>query len=287
MTDRSIKSSPQSSTKPSAKSIVATVLQVQTTAREVLSALAARGIAAAPIKGALVQSWLYPKDPLQRPMKDIDILVDDYPHAKQVLLGLGFTKRYEHSSAATFVRTGCPYAVDLHKQLFRPWLFRMPTPGVFERSLDGTQLLSVPCRRLATIDIYCHTIGHAAISRLGKTICYPAQDCLRMSEKAGITPDQCAQALHTYSMRRAGSYAFDMFRQHRPLGFENEIRQHLGKRMGDRLLFTVATAADKKPKLAWTSRFLLMDKSLQIPLRLAQFSYHMAVVEAPQRKKTK
>lgn len=106
----------------------ANCLRVDHATVEAVDALRAAGVRPVLLKGPVIASWLYPKDPSRRAYNDADLLVapNEYPAARDVLAGLGYRPvpasglRFRHGvtrHAECWFRERDIAAIDLHRTI--------------------------------------------------------------------------------------------------------------------------------------------------------------------------
>lgn len=133
--------------------------------REVMAAFAARGIAAALLKGISFVGTIYP-DPAQRPMHDIDLLVRvaQLPAAIEVVVALGFArvgmarKLSNHYHAIAFCRGDI--MIELHRNIQQSARMRLALDEVWLRTAVDHQ--GTGARRLERIDELLLCMVHAS-----------------------------------------------------------------------------------------------------------------------------
>lgn len=135
------------------------------TLREVVAALATRGVASALLKGVSFLGNIYP-DPAERPMSDIDLLVrvDELPAAIDIVTALGFVrvgmvrKLSDHYHAIAFCRGDM--MIELHRNIQHRTRMRMSLEDVWQRTTPDEQ--GSGARRLERIDELLLCMLHAS-----------------------------------------------------------------------------------------------------------------------------
>lgn len=140
-------------------------------ALELVGTLNRRGIEPALLKGGLTLFDGPYRDPAQRMMRDLDLLVPAASRdvAIEVLqsLGYGLAREYgaSHHAFGDFARPNDPGSVDLHTELVDPW-YVLPAAEVWRRArlieVDGVRF----CAPSPT-DRVLHNLLHAQVHHLG------------------------------------------------------------------------------------------------------------------------
>lgn len=102
----------------------------------IIDRLVAAGVRVAPIKGVAYAPSLYAL-PVERPMTDIDLLVDRHRVAEQVLAALGFAAEpgVALHHASTWVRAGL--VIDLHRHIVAAGRSQIDLDAVWRRVTPG------------------------------------------------------------------------------------------------------------------------------------------------------
>jgi len=201
----------------SARRRAATSLAATGLVADVARRLAGPGISVMPVKGALLQHWLY-DDPTERPLTDVDILV--HPAALQRAAGLleaaGY-RRTPHSSVGGIVmQTPLGLVLDLHSQLFDGARYRMPTDDVFARASEDHVLFGASVRLPSPLDVYAHLIGKFGSDHLDARATARLDEIARMATRLDASPETVARHLVHCGMRRVSRYVLPLV--HRATG---------------------------------------------------------------------
>lgn len=137
-----------------------------------LEKAAARGIGAAPLKGAHLLTSVYPEGEDRGPMADVDFLVkpEDWDGALEILKEMGFVQKALPGRAAThasFYEAGFYLAVtpreqilfEPHRYLVQPARLRIDYDALWARSVAST-FDGAPCLRLCVEDHILYTAVH-------------------------------------------------------------------------------------------------------------------------------
>ena len=166
-------------------------LAVRELVRRLATLLAAAGIEAVLLKGALLQQAVY-DDPAERPVNDLDLLV----------------------GAADFERVfrvpGSRFVVDLHRELFFPGQFRLRGREVIARARQDTKLFDAPLLVPDPYDLYAHLFGHFVLAWLTTRELHHPRDFERVARRFQLEARRCAETLARCGMARAAHYALPL-----------------------------------------------------------------------------
>ncbi len=225
--------------------------------RDVATLLRARGIAVMPIKGVLLQHWLY-ADPADRPMTDVDLLVqpEELAVARGVLEAAGYREHQRSSAGALVFETPWTLAVDLHPHLFEPTRYRMPTDEVMRRGRTDSTFFGVEVRLPSKLDVYAHLIGKFGSDHLDATADSRLDEIARMGRLVDARPSLVAAHLRDCGMRRVARYALGLSAR-RDDCVAPEVLRHLPPDPIGRLLAAAAvpTLANAGPVAPWAAVF--------------------------------
>ncbi|MFW2387028.1 MAG: nucleotidyltransferase family protein [Polyangiales bacterium] len=212
----------------SARRRAATSLAATALVADAAEKLATRGIVVMPVKGALLQHWLY-EDPSERPLTDVDLLV--HPRSLQraaELLEAGGYRRTCHSSVGGIVlRTPLGLMLDLHSQLFDRARYRLPTDEVFARSSEDDTLYGTSVRLPAPLDAYAHLIGKFGSDHLDARSLGRLDEISRMSARLEASPKTAARHLVHCGMGRIARYVLPLVQQTTGDVFALKVYRHL------------------------------------------------------------
>lgn len=221
----------------------ATSLAASALVADVAGKLAGSGISVMPVKGALLQHWLY-DDPTERPLTDVDILV--HPAALQRAAGLleaaGY-RRTPHSSVGGIVmQTPLGLVLDLHSQLFDGARYRMPTDDLFARASEDQVLFGTSVRLPAPLDVYAHLIGKFGSDHLDARATARLDEIARMATRLDASPETVAGHLVHCGVRRVSRYVLPLVQQATGDSFALQVRDRLP---ADRIGQAIAFAANR------------------------------------------
>jgi hypothetical protein len=208
---------------------------------DVARRLAEAGIQVMPVKGALLQHWLY-DDPSERPMTDVDLLVrpGDLGAAVDLLETAGYTRTRHRSVGGWVLQTPFGLALDLHSQLFDRARYRMLTHDLFERSTEDRVLYGASVQLPSPLDVYAHLIGKFGSDHLDARATSRLDDIARMTARLGAPPEAVARHLRDCGMRRVSQYVLPL--THSRLGdpFSLSVCECLGPDPVGRLVVVIA-----------------------------------------------
>lgn len=178
---------------------------------DVARRLAASEIEVMPVKGALLQHWLY-DDPAERPLTDVDLLVrpGDFENAVARLETAGYGRTRHTSVGGSVLRTPFGLALDLHWQLFDRARYRMPTGDLFARSAANDVLYGSSVRIPSSLDVYAHLIGKFGSDHLDARATTRLDEIARMATRVDASPEIVARHLSHCGMQRASRYALPL-----------------------------------------------------------------------------
>ncbi|MBE0532485.1 MAG: nucleotidyltransferase family protein [Rhodospirillales bacterium] len=227
-------------------------------ALELIGGLRGAGVPLVLLKGAASLFLDHYRDPAERMLRDIDVLVPRRAagQAFDVLRDLGYEAeiRYPpgHHAYADFTRPDDPGAVDLHFELVDP-KYILPAGEIWQRarsaSVDGHEFL-VP----SPTDLMLHHVLHAQIHYLGNFY-RGVLDLRQLHEFATLTRHYGAAIDWPFIARRMAQYRLDVPLQSYALATERllGLPWPLGKRPGiaAHLHYRRCVAQFHLPALAW------------------------------------
>ena len=190
---------------------VATSLLATELVRDAAQRLAGQGIEVMPVKGALLQHWLY-DDPSERHLTDVDLLVRsaDLVPAVECLMRGGYERTRHRSVGGRVMHIPFGLALDLHSQLFDRARYRMPTAELFARSTEDRVLYEATVRLPSPLDAYAHLIGKFGSDHLSARSHAQLDEIARMSTRLHARPETVARHLHHCGLRRAARYTLPL-----------------------------------------------------------------------------
>jgi hypothetical protein len=195
---------------------------------DVARRLAAHGIPVMPVKGALLQHWLY-QDPSDRPLTDVDALVRPAQLEKAVatLLREGYGRAGGSSIGAVVLETPFGLALDLHPRLFDDARYHFPTSELFARSSEDTSIYGVSVRVPSALDAYAHLIGKFGSDHLDQRAIVRLDELARMTTRIKASPKTTARHLVHCGMRRVARYTLPLVHQCCADPFSQQVLEHL------------------------------------------------------------
>jgi hypothetical protein len=178
-----------------------------------------------PVKGALLQHWLY-ADPAERPLTDVDLLVraDDLGMAVERLEAVGYRRTRHRTVGGMVMETQFGLALDLHSQLFDRARYRLPTGDLFTRSSEDRALFEASVRLPSPLDVYAHLIGKFGSDHLDARAAARLDEIARMAGRLSGAPETVAQHLVHCGMRRVSRYVLPLV--HRVAGDAFALQVH-------------------------------------------------------------
>lgn len=181
---------------------------------DVARRLSERGISVMPVKGALLQHWLY-DDPTERPLTDVDLLIapQDLQRAVRLLESAGYCSVLRPSFGAVVLRTPFGLALDLHPRLFDAARYRLRTEDLFARSTEDNRLYSARVQLPSPLDVYAHLIGKFGSDHLDGRATGRLDEIARMANLLDVPPEAVAEHLVQCGMRRVSRYVLPLVHQ--------------------------------------------------------------------------
>jgi hypothetical protein len=187
------------------------------TLREVAEALGARGIPVMPLKGVLFQLILY-ADPAERRVSDVDVLVPEgrFGEAITILVQHGYRPDSVGPSwieAAFQSPRGLP--LDLHRRVFCPRRYRMPTDELFLRATRDEALLGVPLWIQHPLDTLAHLVGKFVSDHVHSGAEPRLRELEKLIEHYAVDPEAAALHLARCGLARAARHVLAHGRRER------------------------------------------------------------------------
>jgi hypothetical protein len=187
--------------------------------REVIAALAARGIAVIPLKGAALVEAVY-RNLALRAMRDLDVLVrrEDLDAAATVVENLGFTPDEWYRPRQWYLEQMhhlVPYqragvTLEIHHHLLPPWISPQPDPtDLWTRSREAV-VAGAPARILAPDDQLLHLALHAVIADGFVGSLAGLRDLVELQARCGGEIDWPRLAVTARGQERAVVAAFEL-----------------------------------------------------------------------------
>ncbi len=212
----------------SARRRAATSLAATGLVADVARKLTGVGISAMPVKGALLQHWLY-DDPTERPLTDVDILVrpEELERAVETLRSAGYRPVAGSAIGAVVLQTPFGLALDLHPRLFDRARYRFSTHEIFARSSEDDTLYGAPVRLPAPLDAYAHLIGKFGSDHLDARSTGRLDEIARMADRIEAPPETVARHLVHCGMRRVSRYVLPLVQQATGDPFASQVHDDL------------------------------------------------------------
>lgn len=174
--------------------------------------LTASGLAAVVLKGGWLLDDVYGEEDY-RVTTDVDLLVRpaDYERALAALEDAGWALCTASPRQAVLQHPTLPLPIDLHRALFPPATFSLPTGPVVQRARASRRpgiLLPDPA------DGFCHLLGHLTNDRVQAHGKSRLQDFQHVAERYALRPESIAAALESAGMLRAAAYALPLVASH-------------------------------------------------------------------------
>ncbi len=206
----------------------ATSLAANALVADVAGKLAGSAISVMPVKGALLQHWLY-DDPTERPLTDVDLLVlpVDLEEAVKQLESAGYRCLARPSFGPVVLQTPFGLALDLHPSLFDAARYRLRTEDLFTRSTEDTLLYGVRVRLPSPLDVYAHLIGKFGSDHLDERATGRLDEIARMAGRIDGPPETVARHLVRCGMRRVSRYVLPLVHESTNDSFAARVHSYL------------------------------------------------------------
>jgi hypothetical protein len=220
-----------------------TAVSARETLADVARELARAEIPVMPLKGALLQLDVYASDPAQRLLTDVDVLVPEssFVAAMQRLAQRGYRPLSAGPSwieAAFAAPRGLP--VDLHRRLFCPLRYRLPTHEVFQRARRDRGMLGVSIWLPDPLDTAAHLIGKFVTDHVTRDATDRFVDLEALVRHHGLAPDALADHLSRCGLARAARYVLGRGERARGAPLYRAVLQHLPSTSLDVSIATLA-----------------------------------------------
>lgn len=167
------------------------------------------GLPVAPLKAALL-IHLWGRDPLDRPLSDVDLLVPPGRLDEATRLadeaGWRFVKAERGGRQRLLMPRSGGLPVDLHGALFPEGVFRLDTDAVLRRAALDTATFQAPVRVLDPLDACAHLVGHAALTFLFEHRPHHPTDLAFLGQRHGLSPQVVAERLEMAGLAFAARY---------------------------------------------------------------------------------
>jgi hypothetical protein len=170
---------------------------------EVAAILAPLGVPVMPLKGVLLQRWVYGTTAF-RPIRDVDVLVPPgrFAEAREVLRRAGFSVEREELGGweVALRRPGGALELDLHRRLSSTARSLLFPDDMFRRGTIDVALFGAPTVLPSALDLYAHLLLHLTLHwiRLGNL--HHPEDLEVVPEVLKLTPQAVAQHLKDVAM---------------------------------------------------------------------------------------
>jgi len=219
---------PTTADRQTARRRVATAMAATALVSDVARKLAPHGISVMPIKGALLQHWLY-DDPSDRAMTDVDLLLlpGELQRAAGLLEKSEYRRTVHQSVGGVVMETSFGLALDLHPGMFDRFRYRLPAEDVFARGTWNESLYDVRVRLPSPLDAYAHLIGKAGSDHLHIGSVRRLDEIARMGRQLHDAPKFVAHHLHACGMQRASRYALPLVHEATGDRFARQVAENL------------------------------------------------------------
>lgn len=166
--------------------------------REVAHILAPHGIPIMPLKGALLQRWVYGQRAF-RGLSDIDLLVPPqrFAEARVALRAAGFTVEREEPGGweVALRRPQALLEIDLHRRLSSTARSGLRAEDLFLRGRRDTTLFQADVVLPDPCDLYAHLLLHLTLNWLARGALHHPEDLEAVPSTLGLAPQVVARHL--------------------------------------------------------------------------------------------
>lgn len=206
----------------------ATAMAATSLVGDVACRLGAHGIDVMPVKGALLQHWVY-EDPSQRAMTDVDVLVrgGEVERAARILETAGYRRTPHRSVGGVVMLTPFGLPLDLHPEPFDRARYRLSAEALFSRSTGDDALYGATVRLPSALDVYAHLIGKLGSDQQNARSEARLDEIARVGRLLGASPATTAHHLVASGMGRVARYALPLVHRVCDDRYALEVRMHL------------------------------------------------------------
>jgi len=160
--------------------------------REIAEILRPCGIPIMPLKGALLQRWVYGTR-VFRPLSDVDVLVPParFDEARAALRAVGFTVEREEQGGweVALRRPEGLLEIDLHRRLSSTVRSGLRAEDLFARGRHDTTLFRTDVVLPDPRDLYSHLLLHLTLNWLARGSLHHPEDLEAAPAALGLTPE--------------------------------------------------------------------------------------------------
>ncbi|MFW6051985.1 MAG: nucleotidyltransferase family protein [Myxococcota bacterium] len=187
-------------------------------------------VAVMPLKGALLQRWVY-EDPAERTIQDVDLLVAPgcFDRAEGALRRGGFRHLRDEPGRwqSVWWDPRVPVEVDLHQRLVRTRRHRLTARALFAAGRRDEGLFGAPVVLPDPTDLYAHLVAHASTTFLISGYLHRPRDLPRVAARFGFEPRACALHLERRGVARHARLVLPLVREVTDDPFGEAVLSHL------------------------------------------------------------
>lgn len=217
--------------------------------RHVAECLDPQGIPIMPLKGVLLQVWVYP-DAATRPISDVDVLVrpDDYLAAQQVLASRGYRRLRTEAGdwQSVWRHPELPLDLDLHRRLARTRRHRLTPPALFAEGHPNEHLFGARVIVPDPLDLYAHLLAHASSTLLLGGYLHRPEDMTRVPEALSLEPRIAAAHLVRRGVGRHARLVLPLIQERMADPFGQEVLRFLPRDPFGRVVAATARLGSRR-----------------------------------------
>jgi hypothetical protein len=227
---------------------------------DVAGVLARAGIGVMPLKGVLLQQWVY-ADAAERELVDVDLLVlpRDFEGAEAALAKAGYRHLRSEPGRwqSVWRRADLPLEVDLHRRLARTRRHRLTPQALFAAGTRDATLFGVPVVLPDPRDLYAHLVAHGTTTFLTTDRLHRPEDLAAVAARFAFDPAACAEHLVRRGVGRQARLLLPLVRDGTGDGFAGEVCRWLPRDAVGDAVATRARAATPGSLARRTAGWLL------------------------------